>query len=148
MKSYLSHLISDVRAACRAESKKDKSGQESLEDHFKDIDHWVSGNAEQTLGYFTGLEKDAFPPYNQLSDDEVKKVCDAFTAMLNSWNVGLDIPDDLPLDRQYELMVGLLDHEFTPFHSGMFIFDFCTGYAPGCELKEYCPCLEIWEEHF
>ena len=25
-------------------------------------------------------------------------------------------------------------------------FDFCSGYAPDCELKEHCPCLEIWNE--
>jgi hypothetical protein len=31
-------------------------------------------------------------------------------------------------------------------NSGDMTFDFCTGYAPDCIFKEYCPCLEIWNE--
>ncbi len=31
-------------------------------------------------------------------------------------------------------------------NSGSMSFDFCSGYAPDCEFKEYCPCLEIWNE--
>lgn len=146
MQSYLSHLLSDIRAAHRSDSPKETSGQESLEDHFRDVDRWVSGDAEHTLGYYCGLEANAFPPYEQLNDEEVRKLCDAFTAMLHTWGADIDLPDELPLQRKYELIVGLLDHEFTPFNSGMFIFDFCTGYAPECELKEYCKCLEFWEE--
>lgn len=144
MPSYLSHLLEDIRAAHRTDSPKTES--ESLEDHFRNVDRWISGDAEQTLGYYCGLETGAFPPYDQLSEIEVKKVCDAFMAMLATWRVDLDLPAELPLHRKYELMVGLLDHEFTPFNSGMFIFDFCTGYAPDCELKEYCYCLQFWEE--
>ncbi|MEX0721102.1 MAG: hypothetical protein WD059_10570 [Balneolaceae bacterium] len=146
MPSYLTHLLSDIRAAHRTDSPKEKSEPESLEDHFRDVDRWISGDAEHTLGYYCGLEAKAFPRYDQLSDEEVRKVCDAFTAMLDTWRVDLDLPDELPLHRKYELMVGLLDHAFTPFNSGSFVFDFCTGYAPGCELKEFCGCLEFWEE--
>lgn len=144
MPSYLSHLLSDIRAAHRVDSSKQKS--DSIEDHFRDIDRWISGDAEQTLGYYCGLKAEAFPPCDQLSDEEIRKVCDAFTVMLNSWGFDLDLPDELPLHRKYELMTGLLDHECTPFNTGRFVFDFCTGYAPDCKLKEYCPCLEIWEE--
>jgi len=147
MKSYLTHVLSDIRAAQWEEPQKETSGKESVDEHFRDIDRWISGDAEHTLSYYCGLEAGAFPPTDQLSDNEMKKVCDAFTAMLNSWNVELDLPDVLPLDRKYELMVGLLDHEFTPFNTGMFVFDFCTGYAPEYGLKEYCPCLEFWEEN-
>jgi|AntRauTorckE6833_2_1112554.scaffolds.fasta_scaffold14529_2 hypothetical protein len=146
MASYLSHLLADIRAAHRVDSSKQKPESGSLEEHFKDIDRWISGDAEHTLGYYCGLEPVAFPPYDQLSDEEVRKICDAFTTMLYTWNIALDIPEELPLHRKYKLMVGLLDHKFTVSNAGMIVFDFCTGYAPGCELKEYCQCLEFWEE--
>jgi len=29
-------------------------------------------------------------------------------------------------------------------NSGMMSFDFCSGYAPDCIFKEYCPCQEFW----
>jgi hypothetical protein len=28
----------------------------------------------------------------------------------------------------------------------MMSFDFCTGYAPDCVFKEYCPCREFWDK--
>lgn len=146
MKSYISHLLSDIWEAQRADSPKEKSESESLEDHFGDIDRWISGDAEHTLGYFCGLKAEAFPPHDQLSDEEVSNVCDALTVMLRTWGADIDLPDELPPQRKYELMVGLLDHGFTPFDSGTFVFDFCTGYAPDCELKEFCSCLEFWNE--
>jgi hypothetical protein len=148
MPSYLTHLLNDIRDAHRAEPPNKKSEPDSLEEHFRDIDRWVSGDAEHTLGYYCGLEAEVFPSHDQLSEEEIHKICDAFTGMLNSWGFYMDLPDGLPLHRKYELMVGLLDHECTPLNSGMFVFDFCTGYAPGCELKEHCPCLKIWEEDF
>ncbi|MDZ7717942.1 MAG: hypothetical protein U5K72_03855 [Balneolaceae bacterium] len=146
MQLYLSHLLSDIRAAHRTNSPEEKPEPKSIEDHFKDIDRWVSGDAEQPLSYYCGLEAEAFPPSDQLSAEQISKVCDAFTAMIHTWGADIDLPDEMPLNRKYELIVGLLDHEFTPFNYGGYIFDFCTGYAPDCELKEYCPCLEFWEE--
>lgn len=145
MQSYFSHLLTDIRAAHRSESPEEKSGHESIEEHFRDIDRWISGDTEHTLGYYCSLEAEAFPPHDQLREEEIQKICGAFTAMLHSWGFYVDLPDELPLHRKYKLMIGLLDHECTPINSGMFVFDFCTGYAPGCELKEFCPCLEIWD---
>lgn len=144
MPSYLIHLLADIRAAHRADSPKEKSKHDSIEKNFQEIDRWNSGDAQQTLGYYCGLKAEAFPPHNQLSGEEVKKICDAFTAMLNSWGFDIDLPDEFPLQRKYQLMIELLDHECTPFNTGRFVFDFCTGYAPDCKLKEFCPCLEFW----
>lgn len=146
MQSYLAHLLADIEAAHRIESPEENTKSESIEEHFRDIERWVSGDAKQTLSYHCGLKTEAFPPHDQLRDDDVGKICNAFMAMLNSWRFDLDLPDELPLHRKYELLVGLLDHECTLVNTGRFVFDFCTGYAPGCKLREYCPCLDIWEE--
>tara|TARA_R110002124_G_scaffold172942_2_gene340501 strand:+ start:6415 stop:6855 length:441 start_codon:yes stop_codon:yes gene_type:complete len=146
MPSYLSHLLADIRAAHRTDSPEEKPELTSLEEHFREIDRWVSGDAEHTLGYYCGLDAKSFPPPDQLRDEDIKKICDVFAAMLNSWSFDLDIPDELPLQRKYQLMIGLLNHECTPLNAGRYVFDFCSGYAPGCELKEFCRCLEFWEK--
>lgn len=145
MEQYITQLLSDILAAHRVESRKEVFEEESLEDHITDIERWISGVEEQPFSYYCGLEAEAFPPGNQLSDVDMEKICDAFTAMLNSWNVDPYLPPELPLTRRYELLVGILDDEFTPFNCGTFVFDFCTGYAPECDLKEYCRCLDVWE---
>jgi hypothetical protein len=66
--------------------------------------------------------------------------------MLASWNVSVDWPEEFPWKRRYELSVSFLDREFMPMNTGMYVIDFCTGYAPDCELGEYCRCLDIWKE--
>ncbi|WP_200976500.1 hypothetical protein [Echinicola sp. 20G] len=92
------------------------------------------------------MEPGDFPPGQQFTEVEIRQVFRAFEKMLGLWNVVLDLPDALPVDRRYDLMVALLDQEFAPMNSGMFVFDFCSGYAPGCELGEYCNCLKSWKE--
>lgn len=40
-------------------------------------------------------------------------------------------------------MADILDTKTEIVNSGTIGFDFCTGNAPDCIFKEYCPCLEI-----
>lgn len=63
-----------------------------------------------------------------------------------SWNLSVDLPHHVPTSFAYQIIVGLLDRETLIVNDGAITFDFCTGYAPDCELKEYCPCLKIWNE--
>jgi hypothetical protein len=50
----------------------------------------------------------------------------------------------MPLHIKYGFIVDTLNKPFMVAKHGSIGFDYCTGYAPECELKEYCPCLEIW----
>lgn len=146
MNPYLPHLLADIKAAHNNDEAEPKEQSESLEDHFAEIERMVSGDGEQTLGYFCGLKTADFPPSEHLTEEEINKVCNAFENMLHTWGGDVDLPDNLPLNKRYELMVSLLNHGFTPIKFGFCVFDFCTGYAPDCELGSYCPCLEHWND--
>jgi hypothetical protein len=117
-----------------------------LDEHFRDIERYISGDSEHTLQYYCGLNPCDFPPVDEFSEKEIIQLCHAFEEMLSSWNASIDWPDNLPWDKRYLMTVALLDHEFTPLNNGMIVFDFCTGYAPECELGEYCKCLEYWNK--
>lgn len=146
MNPYLPHLLADVKAAHNDDLEEPKEESQSLEEHFAEIDRFVSGDAERTLGYFCGLKSADFPPPEQFNEKEINKVCSAFKSMLGTWGVDINLPDNLPFNMRYELMVALINRGFTPLKFRFFVFDFCTGYAPDCELGSYCPCLEVWND--
>lgn len=147
MHSYLTHLLDDIAAAHRTEIAEEKEKEHTIEEHFEAVDRWLSGEEpEHTFGYYCGLNSENFPPPEQLTDEEMNLIRKAFEKMMFTWNQGIDLPKHLPAAFAYQLIVYTLNRETNIVNSGFMHFDFCTGYAPGCELKEFCPCLEIWNE--
>jgi hypothetical protein len=69
----------------------------------------------------------------------------AFQEFLETWHIQYHFPEHVPTSISYPLMVSLLNKEAWYLPGGYICYDFCTGYAPECDLKEYCPCLRIWE---
>ncbi len=111
------------------------------------MEQWLAGEEPpHTFGYYCGLDAVNFPPPEQLSLKDMKKVCKAFRKMMFSWNLDIDLPEKLPLPIAYKMMIDTLNTKTTIVNCGTIGFNFCTGYAPDCIFKEYCPCLEIWNE--
>ena len=147
MHPYLPHLIADIKAAQRNEDPYEMPRPQTIEEHFEEIDRWVSGEEpDHTFGYYCGLEAVNFPPPEQFTDEEITLVCNAFEDLLFTWNSGTEFPEKLPIALRYKFMVNILDEGFTPVNSGSMTFDFCSGYAPDCIFKEYCSCLEMWND--
>jgi hypothetical protein len=110
------------------------------------IERWATGpEPEHTFGYYCGLKVEDFPPAEQLSNHDLKRVCNAFRELLFLWNADISLPDALPLRLKYQFMVNTLNEGFTVVNSGSITFDYCSGYAPECPFKEYCPCLQSWK---
>jgi len=87
------------------------------------------------------LKSEDFPPAEQLSNQDLRRVCKAFRELLFTWNADISLPEALPLPLKYRFMVNTLDEGFIVVNSGFFTFDYCSGYAPECPFKEYCRCL-------
>lgn len=138
---YFEMLIEEIQKAKREKTILENS-HDALETQFIEIERYISGDAEQTLSYYCGLDKNAFPPADYFTAIELREVCQHFEEMLETWGAFADIPDEVPIARKYDLLKNLLDDEFTPFTMGRLVFDFCTGYAPDCKLGKYCRCLE------
>ncbi|MFN3996885.1 hypothetical protein [Algoriphagus sp.] len=150
MHPYTKHLLDDIQKAFRPKDffkgkKKEFSGDE-LEDHFADIERWLNQDKEPTFGNYCGLKSENFPPVDFYSLKELKALVKLFEQMMFSWNLSMDVPKNLPLDRKYKLMIATLDEPTLIVEDGFVGFDYCTGNPEGCELEEYCPCLKYWEE--
>lgn len=143
MHAYLKHLLNDIE---NAHNIYDKELEQKafmamdLEAHFQEIEAWVTGEGQKPFKHFCKLSKEDFPPADQLTKEDIWMVCDAFVSMLDSWNIGVDIPENVPPSFRYNLLIGLLENTCLPPRMGRFFFDFCTGNTNECELGTYCPC--------
>src|SRR5690625_4437057 len=147
MHPYIPFLLEDIKAGERPESVRELSTPATFEEEMEEIERWVSGgNDEHNFGYYCGLKKEQFPPQDQLSVEDIKRVFKAFERLLFSWNAEIDLPDELPWWLRYQFMLKTLGEEFTPVATGFITFDFCSGYAPDCEFGKYCSCFSIWNE--
>jgi len=147
MHPYIPHLLADIAAAHRLQTEilPAVSSRQAFEEEMEEIERWIAGEeAPHTFGYWCGLEASGFPPPEQLSNQDMLTVCKAFDYMLYSWNLSIDLPEKLPDYLQYRFRVNTLNEKTAIVNSGMMHFDYCTGYAPDCVFKAYCPYLEIW----
>lgn len=147
MKTYVKQLISDIAKAHLAPVTQAHKESITFEEEMEAIEDYAEGrNIPPNLGVQCGLTVEQFPPEEQLEDEEIRGIIDAFVEMLQTRNMSVDMPEKVPLRKAYPIIINLLNEEAWYFPTGTFHFDFCTGYAPDCELGEYCPCLENWGE--
>ncbi len=144
MHPYIPHLLDDIKKAHRTgiiEPEVPKSFEEEMEA----IERWCDGEDPiHNFGYYCMLQPENFPPVEQLGNEDIIQVNTAFCEMMNTWNLNIDLPEAMPQKVRYSFLVNTLNEKVDIVNSGFCTIDFCTGYAPDCKLKEYCPCLEFW----
>lgn len=146
MHPYIPYLLEDIEKAIRIKEENIRQPQ-TFEEEMEEIERYVSGENEKSLQYYTNLDKEHFPPSNQLSEEDMKIVLDAFLKMLLSHNISVDYPSEMPVKERYDFLINkILNEKVTIVNSGLIHLDFCTGYAPGCDWGIYCPCKEFWDE--
>ena len=147
MHAYLPHLLADINAAWHIDIPVENKRPLTFEEEMEEFEKWEEEDEPPyTFGYFCGLESNNFPPAEQLPETDMKIVLEAFRLMMLSWNLSTSFPENLPLPIAYKMTVEILDSKTTIVETGRINVDFCSGYAPDCVFKEYCSCLEIWNE--
>ncbi len=122
-------------------------GRFPFDEEMEAVEKWVSGDdPPPSLGYKCGLTPEMFPPPEKLTEEQMNLIGEAFHNMLITWNLQASFPSNLPNSRAYPLLVSLLEKEAWDLPGGTLVFDFCTGYAPDCVMKEYCACLKFWND--
>jgi hypothetical protein len=145
MHPYLPHLLSDIKAAHRDESTEPDQPKTFLEE-LEEVERWLEREEPyHSFSYHCGLESEQFPPAEQLNPDEMNLISKAFKQMMYSWNLDVELPETMPADRYYSLLVETLNLNTEIVNTGFITLGFCQYYPPGCILKEYCLCCEIWD---
>ncbi len=148
MHPYLPYLLEDIKNAERiSEEAPAEHYPETIEEELEAAEDWVSGGSlNHTFGYYCGLRREDFPPVEQFSEEDIRKTFRAFGHLLFTWNADLDLPEELPWTLRYKFMINILNEKFTLMESGFLVFDFCSGYAPGCVFGKYCGCKKFWDK--
>jgi hypothetical protein len=145
MHPYLPHLLSDIADAYRSEFAMEPENPKTFHEEMEEIERWVEDEEPaHDFGYYCGLRTEQFPPPQQFTIEEIKLVCKAFQKMMYTWNVDTDLPETLPANRYYELLISTLNFKTDIVSSGFITFEFCSCYPPACILKEHCTCSEFW----
>lgn len=144
MSPYLHQLLADIRAAHRPPEEADQSESPSLDAHFAEVEAWLAGEMEEgthTFGWHCGLETIQFPPVEKLTGAQMDELVQALDCLLFSWNIFTDIPDGVPVETAYRLLVGVLDRSVTIVSSGMIGIEFCQYEVQECPFGEsWCSC--------
>ncbi len=146
MQDYIDFLVEDIEAAHRPadyfSKPKKNTEEEDLEEALQESEKFV--NQERMLGFegYCGLKRENFPAVDKLSEEQLAKVTSSFVKMMESWNLVVHFPEDLPQPMRYGLLMEILVGPVMIFKHGYWGFDFCTGNPEGCKLGEYCPCLK------
>ena len=149
MKKYIEQLLEDLQGAHHAVVPVEavEFNEETFEAEMEEIERWVSRELpSSSFLSHCNIEKDRFPDPEQLTEAEMEAVVAGIETLFGTWNHCIDFPRGIPTPFRYKLAVSMMAEDAYYLASGMIHHDFCTGYAPDCELGEYCPCKKIWEE--
>ena len=91
----------------------------SYEEEMEEVERWLEGEEpDHTFGYYCGLDADNFPPPEQLTKKDMKKVCEAFERMMFTWNLDISLPKNFPVSLQYSFLVRTLNEKTAIVNSG------------------------------
>lgn len=149
MHPYTKHLLEDIEKAFRPrnffQKNKKVPPRDEIEEKLEEVDNFPNYFEAPAFETYCGLKLEDFPPSEKLDEDDIRALTKALIKMYASWNILVDLPENLPADFGYRLAIGLLKRPMPVMKHGFFGMDFCTGNPKGCEFQGYCPCLKQWE---
>jgi len=140
MNKYVVQLIADIYSAQNQE-------EFELEIESKTLDFFAEEKElyKEVFGKVCGIKTKQFPPKNLLTDDQMESICEAIDRLLFSWNLQTDLPDDLPVDKAYQLLTGVFEKKNTMVTHGHTDIEFCNSMPKTCVFGEFCECKKIDE---
>ena len=149
MQSYINHLLSDIAEACGEEQQEAYSSAagendlEAIERYFEEVERWLENEPEHDFSYYSGLQKEQFPPTEKLTNEHMEAISIAFEKLLFTWNIGVEMPEKLPIPRKYTLLVSVLEKKVAIVENGFETVEFCSYDPPSCPFNEWCTCKEL-----
>lgn len=147
MEAYVKHLLTDIQEAERPE-------QPGLQYVYPEIwgespeeeERWPESEPTHAFSYYCGLGTEQFPPIHLLSSLQMDTICEAFSKMMFTWNLDTDIPDNVPINIRYQLLISTLDIKTEISNSNLMTFELCSADPPSCPLGDYCVCKEFLKD--
>ena len=143
MNRYLQQLHADIAYATEHVPKPYVEPEEqSIWDWMPEEEERQSAR-KKSLEEWTSISKEAFPPDDQLTDEQVEVLFEAAGKMLSEYNMHIVfILCDTPLRTQYQVMRTYWDQELPMLQHHMGFFDVCPDKDSfdSCLLGDKCHC--------
>lgn len=112
--------------------------------HIKDVEAFLRGpdEAMPTMAQRIGLDLEALPPPDVLSDDQLSALNEELIPTLALHGVTYGGPKDYPPRLKFEVVLTLALRRSGIIDNGGFVDDGCTGSPVGCTWGAYCSCLQ------
>jgi len=148
MQTYINQLIEDLTAAQSKENAINrKLIEEDFEAHIAELERYMNGEGKQRIRKIIGKKKEAFPPVERLTDQQLNAVSEALLECLYSWNITIDLPKNIPAALQYKVLVDALKYKVVIVSSGFIHLELCHYDSECCPFgKEFCRCLDTEED--
>lgn len=97
---------------------------------------------KQSIAAWTGISKDALPPHEMLSDEELENLYEALSDMLDEYNMSIVFVFTLPVRIRYQVLRKYYDQERAMLQWNTDFFDVCPTEQTydQCLLGEGCHC--------
>ena len=146
IQSYVNYLLEDIK---QAEGNVDELNFErkteaDIMEHIMEMERLVLEEPLNTIGEICGLTTEQFPPVEQLSKMQVKKIVKAFHQLIRTWNIDVVIPKKYPAEGRYKMMIPLLDRKTHILKNGITHIEFCEYEPEECPFGTYCDCKELF----
>lgn len=144
MELYVTQLIEDLEAAKQPDMPYVPDGEESIEDHFEEVDQYISGEKHIKICELIGFLPEQFPPSNRLNANQLKRIFFALDQLLDSYNIDTNLPNKLPSKLKYELVTKDLTEEVFASKHGFTTLEYCNNDVETCPFgKKYCNCKDF-----
>ncbi len=112
--------------------------------HIQGIEAFMRGpdEAMPTIAQRIGIDLEAIPPADTLSDDQLQALNEELIPTLAMHGASYGGPKDYPPRLKYEVVLKLAQRKSKITDNGGFTQDGCTGSQVGCDWGMYCSCLQ------
>jgi hypothetical protein len=145
MENYLNQLLNDLKAAHREPLA---NVSESMEDHFREVDRYVSGDGKMPFSQHCGMQTEQFPREHLLTEAQAGVLNEAVAELMHSWNLSPSFPEQLPELIKYRFLRVIPDHEVLIMDFGTTHIEFCVYDSKNCPFgAEYCTCKQFSDQY-
>ncbi len=149
MHPYTKHLLEDISKAYRPKDffrKKKAKSENRLVAKLKESESFMSNEGGSLFRDYCGLNLEDFPPGEKFEKEDLRELTTALIKMLESWNILVVLPENLPSEMGYRMTLDLINCPLPIMQFGFYVMDYCTGDPVGCEFEGYCSCLKFSTE--
>lgn len=138
IKRYLEQLVDDVRESAKNKEQNLQFPKELLDEPPEHLAH-LEVIPVQKVYKWMRIDPEAFPPAEQLSDDQIIYFCNLLKQLFEHYNYEVHMPKSLPFRMVYEYLVKALDRtEACQQGETLNVIAFCDGDETKCPFGSYC----------